>query len=125
MIGEHPIWPTVAPPLRFAANPKLKAVPPPASNADVLVDSMSGRHCAGLSGRLRGSALREALLAPPSEGDAAAATIQWLFGSIWIQDLQKLAWRCGIPIGRLADHARTHSVTNLNVVCWLNQFAAP
>ena len=116
---------TIAPAERFAANPKLKAVPPPASNADALVDSMSGRHCAGLSGRLRGSALREALLAPPTEDDAAAATIRWLLGSIWIQDLHKLAWRCGIPIGRLADHARARGITNLNVVCWLNQFAAP
>ena len=116
---------TVAPAERFAANPKLKTVPPPVSNADILIDSMSGRHCAGLNGRLRGGALREALLAPPSEDDAAASTIRWLLGSIWIQDLHKLAWRCGVPIGRLADHARARNVTNLNVVCWLNQFAAP
>ena len=69
--------------------------------------------------------MREALLASPSEDDAAAATIRWLLGSIWIQDLHKLAWRCGIPIDRLADHARARNITNLNVVCWLNQFAAP
>ena len=51
-----------------------------------------------------------------------ATVIRWLLGSLRIPDLHTLAWRCGVPIIRLADHVRSQGVTNRHVIGWLNQF---
>ncbi|MCY4263545.1 MAG: hypothetical protein OXE78_01645 [Gammaproteobacteria bacterium] len=107
----------------FAANPKNLVAPTAASNADILVDSMLKRHCAGMRRRVTGSMLREALLTPPELDGEVAEAIRWLFGSIWIQDLHKLAWRCGIPIVHLAEHTRVSGTTNRHLITWLNQFS--
>ena len=107
------------------ANPKTLNAPPAAPNCDDLVASMLGRHCAGMSERAGARELRLALIAKAGETHGAVETIRWLLGSIWVQDLHKLAWRCGVPIIRLAEHARHARVTNENLIRWLNQFSAP
>ena len=113
----------LAAPSCFAANPKNQVAPEAEANADRLVDSMLGRHCAGLRFKVNGGLLRKALCSPPVMGGEVAEVIRWLFGSIWIQDLHKLAWRCGVPVTCLAEHARALGVTNRQVILWLNQFA--
>ena len=107
------------------ANPKTLIAPPAAKNCDDLVASMLGRHCAGMSKRADPMELRLALIAKAGDVHGATETIRWLLGSIWVQDLHKLAWRCGIPIIRLAEHARHGGVNNANLIRWLNQFSAP
>jgi len=113
----------LAVPSCFAANPKNRVAPEAQANADRLVDSMLGRHCAGLRSKVKGGILLKVLCSPPVTGSEVAEVIRWLFGSIWIQDLHKLAWRCGIPIICLAEHVRAVGATNRHVILWLNQFA--
>ena len=109
----------------FMANLKTHSAPPAEANCDDLVASMLGRHCAGMSKRAGARELRLALTAKAGEAHGAAETIRWLLGSIWVQDLHKLAWRCGIPVVRLAEHARHAGITNARLIRWLNQFSAP
>ncbi len=62
----------LAPDTAFKANPKIRTAPPVHAEADALIRSMLGRHCAGMAERPSASALRRALLAPPDQTDAAA-----------------------------------------------------
>ena len=108
---------------RFAANPRLSA-PRPEPGADALADAMVRRHCAGMNGRLSGRRALAALRDAPDADPDAAPTIRWLLGSASIPDLHRLVWQCGVPIPRLADHARAHGMGRRPLVRWLNQFAA-
>ncbi|MCY4040632.1 MAG: hypothetical protein OXF72_05175 [Gammaproteobacteria bacterium] len=107
---------------RFAANPKIQTAPEMDAQADQLMDAMVGRYCAGLRFRVRGQAVRHALCGPPVQDGQMATVIRWLLGSLRIPDLHTLAWRCGVPVIRLADHVRSQGVTNRHVIGWLNQF---
>lgn len=120
-LGMH----RVKPPARFAANERLRRVVEPEGCAVDLVDAMVRRHCAGMRDRPHGGQVLAALRKPPEKDCPVRHAIRWMLGSARIADLHCLAWRCGVRLPLLADHARALGLTRRPIVRWLNQFAAP
>lgn len=120
-LGMH----RVKPPARFAANERLRRVAEPEGCAVDLVDAMVRRHCAGMRDRPHGGQVLAALRKPPEKDCPVRHAIRWMLGSARIADLHCLAWRCGVRLPLLADHARALGLTRRPIVRWLNQFAAP
>ena len=120
-LGRH----RVKPQARFAANERLRSVAEQEDCAVDLVDAMVRRHCAGMRDRPHGGQVLAALRKPPEKDCPVRHAIRWMLGSARIADLHCLAWRCGVRLPLLADHARALGVTHRPTVRWLNQFAAP
>ena len=110
---------------QFEANPQAYVEKPVKGDPLGPVGAFLGAYCAGMKDRASPESVRDALLTEPRDACEANPTIRWLFGSLRVSDLMTLNVRCGIPIGRLADHVRWHKLRRSDVIRFLNQFAVP
>ena len=109
----------------FEANPKAYVRKPVKGDPLGPVGAFLGAYCAGMRDRATSETVRDALLSEPHDACEANPTIRWLLGSVRVSDLITLNVRCGIPIGRIADHVRWHELRRSDVIKFLNQFAVP
>lgn len=109
----------------FEANPKAYVEKPLKGDPVGPVGAFLGAYCAGMRNRATPETVHDALLEPPCDECEANQTIRWLLGSVQVSDLMTLNARCGIPIGRIADHVRWHELRRSDLIRFLNQFAVP
>ena len=107
----------------FEMNPNAYRVFPVIANPIDPVAVFLGAHCAGMNQRSPPDAVYAALLATPDPTCAANRTVKWLFGSMKLSDAMTLVARCGISIGRIADHVHMNEVLRRDLIVFLNQFA--
>ena len=89
------------------------------------VGAYMGAYCAGMRDRASVSDVLETLRQEPTVECDVNPTIRWLLGSLPVFGAMTLVTRCGIPVGRVADHVRMHGIFRPKLINWLNQFASP
>ncbi len=101
----------------------LRPPPPPAENAEKIVSTYVGRHCAGLRDRASDAEVLRALQSPQDANQAAVNTIHWMMGSLEIHECMRLMSQCGVPVASLAHYARKRSTPQWPRKRFLRQFA--
>ena len=107
----------------FERNQKCYQILETSDNHLNFVEVMLKANCAGMRDRSSALNVREALRCEPAEGCDSNPTIRWLLGSIRIEHVMHLNAKCGIPLGRIAEHVRFHQLVRADLILFLNQFA--
>ncbi len=109
----------------FLANPKIHGPLASTMDAEQVLCAYLGAYCAGMSGAATAREVFSALSAEPDKNHLANATIRALLGSIKVNEAMRLVASCGVPMLTFAEHLRAHGLRRLDLIAWLNQFAAP